>query len=164
MTNGTMDDETMPNGTLQMLRQLLQGAAPADATFTTAKGEGGIQKVQRDALNKLQANQQIVRGPYGHGEVSVRMGAPVNYTFSNPIDEVALPSYQQGMFGDKIQGMLGDKIPDRGNAMAIGSRASDSLALNGLHRRTDSAGADIQLQREIDRLKALKARNSNNPG
>ena len=153
MIEGTMDDEAMPNGTLEMLRQLLQGAAPADATFTTAKGEGGIQKAQRDALEKLQAYQQMVRGPRGRGEVSVRMFAPLNYRGTEPS---AVQGRQQEMFGEGA--------PDMGNAQAIGSRASDSLALSGLQRRQRPLLPDNDLQRQIEILKALRARNSNNPG
>ena len=165
MIDGTMGDDTLSSGTLQMLRQLLQGAAPADATFTTGRGQGGIQKAQRDALEKLQANQQMVRGPRGRGEVSVRMGAPLNYTgaertLNTGYDAGPGPSAVQGY----QQGMFGNGMPDMGNAQAIGSRASDSLALSGLQRRTDSPLSDIELQLQIARLKALKARNSNNPG
>jgi len=153
MIKDTMDDEATPNGTLQMLRQLLQGAAPADATFTTAKGEGGIQKAQRDALEKLQAYQQMVNGPRGRGEVSVRMFAPLNYRGTEPS---AVQGRQQEMFGEGA--------PDMGNAQAIGSRASDSLALSGLQRRQRPLLPDNDLQRQIEILKALRARNSNNPG
>ena len=160
---------------LEALLALLSGKArtPADATFTTAKEEGDFAKARREALETLQANQQIVHGPDGHGFVSVRTSAPLYTQAFNGWPEfwkenpTAQQGYQQGsqinqlMFGPTSRGN-----PDRGNAQAVGSRASDSLALNELEPRLrrGSRQPDVALELQIARLKAVRARNSNNPG
>jgi len=181
MIDGTMDDEAMPNGTLQMLRQLLQGAAPADATFTTAKGEGGIAKARRDALEKLH--------PPSLAEKLSSALSGLGITVQSPSSDIrkSAPRHIE-LYSNEKPAYFGN------NGNVIGGRASDSTALQNMQKPLYNArgtpqeiattaadsnrskfsryeeipyffgGDDLPLAEQIARLKAMKARNSNNPG
>jgi len=182
MTNGTMDDEAMPNGTLQMLRQLLQGAAPADATFTTAKGEGGIAKARREALEKLH--------PPSLAEKLSSALSGLGMTVQGPSSDIRKSAPLPDLWTGQPPGHK--NFGDNGNV--VGGRVSDSLALQHMRlpyynmigspqQIAESAIGDNRnkyttyrplgdapseqdpvLAEQIARLKAMRARNSNNPG
>ena len=187
MADTPRHDEAMPDGTLAMLRQLLQGAAPADATFTTAKGEGGIAKARRDALAKLhppttadrlmQALAKVgIATKLERPQSDIRESAPVaDFWPRNPrYDNV-------GLNGNVLGGRVMDstalrtmKLPDynqAGEPHEISSLNPDKF-LRHLNMNPFTYGftdepspmADPPLAEQIARLKAMRARNSNNPG
>ena len=179
MTNGTMDDEAMPNGTLQMLAHLLQKAAPADATFTTAKGEGDLAKARRKALTELHPPTlaeklssalsglgMTVRGPnsniresaprlaeLGSNEEPDYFGNNGNVLGGHASDSTALQNMQMPLYNVS------------GTPQGIAATTADSNR-NKFNRYAEVPyfAQDRTLAEQIARLKALNARNSNNPG
>ena len=185
MTNGTMDDEAMPNGTLQMLRQLLQGAAPADATFTTAKGEGGIAKARREALAKLHPPTLAdklssalsglgitVQGPNSN----IRESAPLIDSWNLNTGKMRMENF--GNNGNVLGGRVSDstalqnmQMPLWYNVTGTPQEIAASTAGSNRNKFKDYyeipdvyTAQDRVLAEQIARLKTLRARNSNNPG
>lgn len=175
---------------LEALLALLSGGArtPADATFTTAKGESGIAKARREALEKLhppttadrlmQALAKVgIDTKLERPQLDIRESAP--HTMTKNLDAKSLD------YGEWLRANYGN------NGNVLGGRVSDSTALrdmqlpyynitgtpeqiaatatgNNRNKYTDyrpvMEGDDTPLAEQIARLKAMRARNSNNPG
>jgi len=176
-----MDDKAMPNGTLQMLRQLWQGAAPADATFTTAKGEGGIAKARREALEKLHPPTLAEKLSSALSGLGITVQGPSSDIRKSAPRHVKLFSNTEpGYFGNNgnvlggrasdstaLQNMQKPLYDARGTPQEIATTAADSNRIK--YNRYEEVpsffgGDDLPLAEQIARLKALRARNSNNPG
>jgi len=168
---------------LEALLALLSGGAriPADATFTTAKGEGDLAKARRKALAELHPPTLAEKLSSALSGLGMTVQGP-----NSNIRESA-PRYVE-LYSNEKPAYFGN------NGNVIGGRASDSTALQNMQKPLYNArgtpqeiattaadsnrskfsryeeipyffgGDDSPLAEQIARLKALRARNSNNPG
>jgi len=180
MADNMDGDDDIPQDNLKMLAYLLRKeAAPRDATFTTARGEGDLAKARRDALTKLHPPTLAEKLSSALSGLGMTVQGPSSdIRKSAPLADVWPSSPRYENFGD--------------NGNVLGGRVSDSLALEHMrlpywnmlgtpqeiaasaignnrnkyntYRPLEDYEQDATLAEQIARLKAMKARNSNNPG
>ena len=161
---------------LEALLALLSGGArtPADATFTTAKGEGDLAKARRKALAELH--------PPTLAEKLSSALSGLGMTVQGPNSNIR-KSAPGTLVGGGGNGLHVENVGFNGNI--LGGRMLDSMALQNMQLpEYNQAGTpeeilssnkksffnypspieDLTLAEQIARLKALRARNSNNPG
>lgn len=171
---------------LEALLALLSGGArtPADATFTTAKGEGGIAKARREALEKLhppttadrlmQALAKVgIETKLERPQSDIRESAPLIDSYNLRTGENRMDNF--GDSGNVLGGRVSDSTALRNMQMplynATGTPQEIAATTADSNRNKFNHYAEIPdfyqdrtLAQQIARLKAMKARNSNNPG